>query len=122
MKPAINIGDMIVTGPLNGPLNGGVKPGMIVSYEYGKELVTHRVLSVDSDTLVTKGDAAEDPDPYPVTVSQVSGIYLFKIPYIGYLSNFMRTKSGWFLVIITPALLIVAFLVKGIVKEALSSA
>jgi len=119
MKPAINMGDMVVIGPLSEPLNGQVKPGMIVTYEQSKALVTHRVLSVDGATLVTKGDAMEDPDPRPVTMSQVSGIYLFKIPYIGYLSSFMRTKLGWFLVVIFPAMLLVSFLVKDIVREAL---
>ena len=121
MKPAINMGDMVVIGPLSGPLNGEVKPGAIVTYERGKGLVTHRVLSVDGDTLVTKGDAMEDPDPRPVTMSQVSGVYLFRIPYIGYLSNFMRTRLGWFLVIIIPGTALVSFLIKDIVKEALRS-
>ena len=122
MKPAINMGDMIVNGPPNGPLNGEVRPGMIVTYERGKDLVTHRVLSVDGDTLVTKGDAVKDPDQRPVTMSEVSGIYLLKIPYAGYLSNLMRTRVGWFAVIIIPAMLLVGFLIKDIVKEALSSA
>lgn len=121
MKPAINMGDMIVTASLNGPLTGEVKPGVVVTYERGKEVVTHRVLSVNGDTLVTKGDAVEDPEPRPVTISQVTGIYLFKIPYAGYLSNFIQTRVGWFAVIIIPTMLLVAFLIKDIVKEALSS-
>ena len=121
MKPAVNMGDMVITGPLNGPLNGEVKPGMIVTYKHGKGLVTHRALSINGDILVTKGDAAEEPDPWPVTLSDVVGIYLFKIPYIGYVSNFVRAKLGWFLVIILPAILLVALLVRDIVKEAMSS-
>ena len=63
IKPAIKMGDMVVIGPLDGPIRGEVKPGSIVTYQYGEELVTHRVLSVDGDTLLTKGDAMEDPDP-----------------------------------------------------------
>jgi len=121
MRPAINMGDMIITGPLNGPLNAGIKSGTIVTYQHGKELVTHRVLSISDDTLVTKGDAAEDPDPWSVTLSSVKGTYLFKIPYIGYVPNFVRTKLGWFLVIIVPAALLVSLLVKDIVKEAVRS-
>ena len=39
MKPAINVGDGIVTGPLGGPSNGEVKPGTVVTYERGKELL-----------------------------------------------------------------------------------
>ena len=121
MKPAINIGDMIITGPMNGPFDGEVKPGAIVTYEHGKGLVTHRVLSVDGSNLVTKGDATEEPDSWEVTMSDVKGVYLFKIPYVGYALNFIRSKLGWFVVIILPATLLVALLVKEIVKEALRS-
>ena len=97
MKPAINMGDLIITGPLNGPVNGEVKPGTVVTYEYQKELVTHRVKSIEGTALVTQGDAVEDPDPWSVAMSSVKGIYLFKIPYVGYVTNFVQTKLGWFL-------------------------
>ena len=117
MKPAINMGDMVITGPLDGPLSGEVKPGTIVTYQLGEELVTHRVLSVDGDTLVTKGDAVEDPDARSVNLSDVRGVYLFKIPYMGYVSNFVGTKVGWFLAIVIPATALVALLIRSIYKE-----
>jgi len=122
MRPAVNIGDLIITGPVNGPINGELKPGSIVTYQHSKELITHRVQSIDGTTLVTKGDAVEDPDPWSITVSDVKGVYLFKIPYVGYVTSFVQTKFGWFLAIIIPAALLVAWLVKGIVKAALSDA
>jgi len=112
MKPAINMGDLVVTGPPGGE----VEAGTIVTYQRGEELVTHRVLSVEGDTLVTKGDAVEDPDPWAVTLSDVKGVYLFKVPYVGYLANFIGTKLGWFLVIILPATALVAFLIRDIFK------
>ena len=122
MRPAVNMGDLIITGPLNGPINGELKPGTIVTYEYQKELITHRVQSVNGETIVTKGDAVEGPDSWPVTLSDVRGIYLFKIPYVGYVTSFVQTKFGWFLAIIIPAALLVAWLVKDILKAAFSDA
>jgi len=122
MRPAINVGDLIITGPLGGPINGEVGPGTIVTYEREKENITHRVQSIDGQTLVTKGDATEDPDPWSVTISDVRGVYLFKIPNVGYLTNFVQTKLGWFLTIIIPGTLLVLWLTKDIVKEALSDA
>ncbi|MFC2045009.1 signal peptidase I [Chloroflexota bacterium] len=122
MKPAINMGDLIITGPMNGPINGEVKPGTIITYEYKKENITHRLYSIDSETMVTKGDAVEDHDPWTITMSNIKGVYLFKIPYIGFLTNFIRTKQGWFLTIIIPGALLVLWLAKDIVKEALSDA
>ena len=118
MRPAINIGDLIITGPLNGEL----KTGTIITYEYKKELVTHRVSSIDGKTLTTKGDATEDADPWSVAFSDIRGVFLFKIPYVGYLTNFVRTKQGWFLTIILPGTLLVLWLAKDIVKEAFSDA
>jgi len=122
MKPAINMGDLIITGPLNGPINGEIKPGTIVTYEYSKELITHRVQSIDGKTLVTKGDAVEDADSWSVTLSDVRGVYLFRIPYVGYVTSFVQTKLGWFLAIIIPGALLVGWLAKDIVKAALSDA
>jgi len=117
MRPAINMGDMIISGPLS----DGIGPGTILTYQRGKDLITHRVLSIDGNALTTKGDAAEDPDPWSVSLSDVRGTYLLKIPSAGYLLNFARTKSGWFTVIIMPSALLVALLAREIVKEALSS-
>ena len=122
MRPAINMGDLIITGPLNGLINGEVKSGTIVTYEKNKELVTHRVQSINGEALVTKGDAVEDSDPWPVTLSDVRGVYLFKIPFVGYVTSFIQTKLGWFLAIIIPAALLIGWLAKDIVKEAFSDA
>jgi signal peptidase len=113
MVPAINMGDMIITGPPG----DNIQPGTIITYHRGEELVTHRVVSVQGDTLIAQGDAVEDPDPWPVSLSDIEGVYIFKIPYIGYIANFISTKLGWFLVIILPAAALVAFLVWDIFKE-----
>jgi len=122
MTPAILMGDMIITGPPDSQINGEVKPGTVVTYERSKELITHRVLSIEGDNLVTKGDATEDPDPWPVTKSDIRGIYLFKIPYVGFMLNFIRSKLGWFVSIIIPGALLVLWITKDILKEAFSEA
>lgn len=122
MTPNISMGDLIITGPINGPISSKVQAGTIITYEYKKELVTHRVQSIDGETLVTKGDAVEDPDPWTVAMSDIRGLYLFKIPYVGFMLNFIHTKLGWFLTIIIPGALLVLWLTKDIVKEALSDA
>jgi len=122
MVPFLNMGDLIITGPMDGPVSGEVKPGTIVTYEYRNELITHRVKAIDGTTLTTKGDATEDADPWPVTLPDVRGIYLFKIPSVGFVTNFIQTRTGWFLTIIIPGALLTLWLVKDIVKEAFSEA
>ena len=122
MTPYIKTGDLIITGPMDGPVKGEVKPGTVVTYEYNDDLITHRVQSIEGDVIVTKGDAVEDPDPWQVTMSDVRGVYLFKIPSVGYVTNFIQTKTGWFITIIIPGALLTLWLVKDIVKEAFSEA
>ena len=117
MTPTINMGDLIITGPVNGE----VSEGDIITYELNGELITHRVYST-GDTIVTKGDAVEDPDPWIVKDSSIQGTYVFKIPYVGYATRFIQTKIGWFITIIVPAMALVVWLAKDIVKEALSDA
>jgi signal peptidase len=116
MVPAINMGDMIITGPVS---YSSLQPGKVVTYKLGKELVTHRVLSINGDTLITKGDAVEGPDPSPIARSQLQGQYLFKIPALGFVASFMGTKFGWFLVVIVPAILLLGLIFWEIAKEIL---
>ena len=115
MEPAINVGDMVLAGPVG---TGGIKPGVIISYEAGKNLITHRVLSIDGNTLITKGDANKEQDPNPVRLSQVQSRYIFRIPYVGYVAGFLRTRPGWLLSIVLPSIVLVGFIVKDIIKEA----
>lgn len=121
MVPNIKMGDIIITGPPGNFINGQVEPGKVITYQHGKGLVTHRVVSVNGEILVTRGDNCEEPDPWKVTMSDVRGLILLRIPYIGFITNFMRTKLGWFLVIMLPGMLLVALLVKEIIKEALKN-
>ncbi len=118
MKPTINLADAIITVPVSNPFGIELRPGTIVTYKHEKNLISHRVLSINGDTLVTKGDASEEPDPL-VAISDVKGLYLFKIPLIGYVASFVQTRRGWFLVVILPAMLLIGLIAKEIVKGAL---
>lgn len=117
MTPAINTGDVVFVGPVNGIFSDGIGPGTIITYKYGNELITHRIVSIQNGALITMGDALEDPDINPVQMSQVVGTYLFKIPKLGYLVNFMHTKIGWYLVVIVPAIIFLALIFREIVRE-----
>jgi len=119
MQPAINSGDLVLVGSPNHLFTNKIEPGTIVTYRHNEAMVTHRVVSVTRDTLVTKGDAMEDPDPWPVSrISDVEGSYITHIPYVGKLSMFIRTKTGWFITLILPALFLLTMIIKEIIKEA----
>ncbi len=121
MKPVFSAGDLVITVPPGGIFGKEIEPSSIVLYDNGNELIIHRVVSVDGNILVTKGDANEEPDPRLVETHQVKGIYLFGLPRLGYFKMFIETRLGWFLVIIVPAALLLGLIVKDIIKEALGS-
>ncbi len=113
MKPTLNLGDVIIIGPVK----GAIRPGKIISYELNGELVVHRVVSVEDGILRTKGDALEGPDPWSVPMSNVNGVFQFKVPYLGFLSSFVRTPVGWGVLVILPAVLLVGYFVRDIFRR-----
>ena len=113
MKPSLNMGDVVIVGPVKGQ----IKPGDIISYERGGELVIHRVIEVEDRNLQTKGDAVEDPDPWEVSLADVEGVFVFKVPYLGFLSSFVRTSFGWGVLVILPAVLLIGYFMRDIFKR-----
>ena len=120
MHPTFSNGDLVLIGSPDHLLVNEIAPGEIITYRRNEALITHRVVSVQGDTLVTKGDAMEDADPWPVSLhDDVKGCYIVCIPYLGHLNMFIKTRTGWFLAIILPTVFLLALIIKEIVKEAL---
>jgi signal peptidase I len=117
MKPLISAGDLIITGPQGNLLTGDIKEGSVVSFKRGKDMVTHRVVEVKGSELVTRGDANEEIDSRTTAMSSVSGVYMMKIPYLGFLSSLVSSRQGWFMVIVLPTMLLVSWLVYEILRE-----
>ena len=118
MQPTIKSGDMVIIGSPGSLFTESLAPGEIITFERNKNLVTHRIVSIEGDTIYTKGDGQEEADPWSVSrFFDVKGSYIFHIPYIGLVSNFIKTKTGWFLCVILPAACLLGFIIKDIVKE-----
>jgi len=113
MSPTISAGDVVVvaeTAPES------ISEGDVITFQAagsGSNRVTHRVVSVagtaESREFVTKGDANADPDDEPVQASDVVGVVAFTIPWIGYVVNFANSDAGLVLLVVVPALLLIAF-------------
>ena len=70
MEPTIHRGDAIVVAPA--PTK--VEPGMVLLMAVGNELLTHRVVAVNTDgSFVTRGDANRVDDPQPPSPSRSTG-------------------------------------------------
>lgn len=79
MEPTININDFVI---LNRPKD--IKVNDIVSYKDkdNKNEVLHRVVSINNDEIITKGDANNVTDE-PINRNQITGVYIGKIKYLG---------------------------------------
>ena len=57
MAPTLNVYDVVLV-----EITKDVQVGDIITYKYENELITHRIMEIDGDTLITKGDANNTED------------------------------------------------------------
>ena len=90
MEPEFSEGDLIVVKEAK-----TYQVNDIVVFQDGNSLVVHRILTIDGDSVTTKGDANETADE-PILVSDIKGKVLFWIPFAGNIVGFMKTPVGTF--------------------------
>lgn len=91
MEPTLNINDFVILRELKGRVN----VNDIVSYKRPDEKneVLHRVVSVDKNIVITKGDANNKEDD-PIDVMQITGVYVRKVKYLGKIITFFTKPLG----------------------------
>ena len=102
MEPTLNTGDIVFVKE-----TPDIKEQDIISFRVNNSIVTHRVVkikTVDNNTYyATKGDANSDADTELVSLEEIEGKYIFKIPFLGNIINFFQKPMG---IIILVAILI----------------
>jgi signal peptidase I len=114
MEPTIHTGDVIIVKPLADPAKE-LEDGDIITFrsrEKADMLITHRIIGtvmVNGQVAGygTQGDANEAPDLALVEPQQVVGRYRWRVPYFGYVSNFMRQPAGVIAIVILPGLILI---------------
>lgn len=117
MEPKIPVGSIVYVKPGVDPTT--LSKGDIVTYTLSDDVfVTHRVVSVDkaSRTIVTKGDA-NDAEDGEIDFSKVYGKADFHLPYLGYISMWIRKPMG----IMAITVLIVVVILLNFLPYLLSS-
>ena len=80
------------------------EPGQIVVYQSGQELIVHRVIQIEGNLVTTKGDANEAADP-AFDASQIKGVVVGWIPFLGSWVSFLKTPAGIILLLVCAVLL-----------------
>jgi len=90
-----------------------VRVGDVITYQPpagsgADAMVTHRVVSVQSDGIVTQGDAEPDPDPWVLDTAAPSvSRVVFTLPWVGYAYLLVADPGIWLLVVVAAAALAV---------------
>jgi len=100
MKPTITQNNIVLMLPVNpDKLKLGDKIYQIM----------HRVVEVNKDSLVTKGDALSTVDRYDARQDVVGVIMMLKISYAEKFVRFMHTLWGYVLFILMPSIALMVF-------------
>ncbi len=111
MAPAIDPGDVVIVGERD---LATIEEGDVITFVRGdaETPVTHRVIGIEerdaAPTFETKGDANAEVDASPVPASNVLGVVVLTIPYIGYVIQAADGPVGFALLVVVPLALFVA--------------
>ncbi len=93
MEPTLQTGDLVIV--LRKISVNDMSIGDVVVYRRGSTLIIHRIVMIEGNTVITKGDNNWVVDP-PVSSDAIVGKVLevgdrlFKIPLVGYLTLLLR--------------------------------
>ena len=111
MKPTLNEGDIVFVKDVK-----DIQENDIIAFREQNSVVTHRVFEVykenGEDYYITKGDANSGTDTRLLSISDVEGKYVFKIPFVGKVILLLRKPIG----IIILFIVLVMFLLLSSIK------
>ncbi|NTW45471.1 MAG: signal peptidase I [Candidatus Moranbacteria bacterium] len=108
MEPTIHTGSVIVTVPASSYAVGDI---VTRRTENASVTVTHRIAEAsekgETTMFRTKGDANDIADSETFPEADILGRVRFSIPWLGYVASFARTREGFLLLVIIPAVIVV---------------
>lgn len=116
MDPHLKTGGVVVTRPVAA---NSIEVGDIITFNSPEteKLTSHRVIDIKSSgplSFKTKGDANEEADPMIVPAESVVGSVFFHVPYLGHITQFVKTPLGLLLSLCLPGAIIVIMEMRNI--------
>ena len=100
MEPVLKTNDLIFVSE-----DENYEVGDIVVYQDGNMLVIHRIINIDGENVITKGDANNIADD-PIKLDDVKAKFSFRIPFIGVIFKYLKTVPGTLLVLVLAIFLL----------------
>ena len=88
MEPTLSVGDLILIRE-----EEQYHTDDMVVYQTGRTAVVHRVVSIDEETVITRGDANNGNDE-PFSVSLIKGKVFVAIPRLGHAVLALKSPAG----------------------------
>lgn len=89
MEPAIPVGSIVITKE-----QSSYEMEDIISFQEEGAIITHRIISIDRERYITKGDANNVADTEEVQQKQILGKIILTIPLLGYLVMWLMSPFG----------------------------
>jgi signal peptidase len=120
MSPYLEPGDVIISKKYDGGELVAGNDGDVVTY-YGDvngnvEMITHRVIEIDGEKIVTKGDFNNTVDS-PITKNDIGAVMVYKTVVIDKIYMIISRTWGCWLLIFTPIALLIVSEIVSLVKE-----
>jgi signal peptidase len=100
MEPTLSVNDLVVVKAAD-----SYTVDDIVVYQSGSTLVIHRIVDIQGDVYITKGDANNTADE-PIGLAVIKGKEVFSVPFVGLIVRLLQTTLGKLVVIALAAFLL----------------
>lgn len=102
MEPNISVNDLVIIKEVD---KSEIKKGDIISFKINGEIITHRVINIETDTngeilYTTQGDANNIQDYNKIKFENIEGKYIGKIPKLGKITIVLQSKEKLIIIII----------------------
>lgn len=115
MEPNLQTGSIIVVRQTNDAEH--YEEGDIVTFQTEERvLVTHRIVEVEGNQYITKGDNNDGVDLNPVHELNIIAKYTgITIPYLGYVISLVNSRVGSTFMLLIPGILLLGYAFKMII-------
>lgn len=93
MEPELSVDDLLIVAPAE-----TYEVGDVVVFQTQRTAVVHRIIAINGDEIITRGDANTGDDE-PITKENIKGKVVFVIPLVGMLINFIKSPVGTILLL-----------------------
>ncbi len=100
MEPELKVNDLIVVKEFK-----DYEAGDIVTFDYNGYKVTHRIVSITDNEVITKGDANNTNDK-PIKKEDIVGKVIYNFTVINYINYLLSKPLTWLLILVILLLII----------------